>query len=438
MHRNVPAHHKPFPELVEPLPNPTPYWIIDTVGKPWLPTNGMTSLIERKLLVPLVEDARNVARHELAHVKWSPPELPKVDFDPRFLMAIEDARLNLGLVKIELPVVLGPHELEQVARLARADLAGRDVLAFVLRAIAGQGTNAERAILAALAEESQAVRDLAYRHVRAVRIALLRARRARKAPVADFRVVLRLARRLARELERELKALGFAPCLPFPLPLAGAGCCLGHGSSTTAGTGNRGKDVASGELRLVTAPLPHPTGNPRGGRRGKGRAKCEGSYPRLLHRWALDKAIFRHTAPRRRGGTVLIDTSGSMSLDAAGVDQILMASPGAARIAIYSGTEKIGELRIVAKDGRRADARDLVPFGRGNIVDEPALEWLARQDGPRVWISDGGVTGIGDTSSAALQKRCQEIVARAGIQRVKTVQEAARLLAQGTSHAGVA
>lgn len=69
MTRNVPAHHKPFPELVEPLPGRDPFWIIDTTGKPWLPTNGMTSLIERKLLVPLVPGARSVARHELAHVK---------------------------------------------------------------------------------------------------------------------------------------------------------------------------------------------------------------------------------------------------------------------------------------------------------------------------------------------------------------------------------
>ena len=79
-----------------------------------------------------------------------------------------------------------------------------------------------------------------------------------------------------------------------------------------------------------------------------------------------------------------------------------------------------------------------MPFGRGNIIDEPALEWLAHQGGPRLWISDGGVTGVGDTTSAALQRRCKEIVERAGIRRVKTVAEAAAFLARGASHAGVA
>jgi hypothetical protein len=444
MHRSVPSHHKPFPEFVEPLPKPTPYAIIDTVGKTWLPTNGMTSLEERKLLVPLLEEARNVARHELAHVKWSPERIPKVRYDLRFLMAVEDARLNLGLLAIDLPVVLGAEELDQVARLARGDLAEKDVLAFVLRAIAAQGTNAEQAILGELVCQGSAVRELAWRHVRGVRVALLRARRRRKAPVADFRVARAVAARLAKELDRDLATLGLPRSLPFPLRLAGAGCCLGHGPcgdvlSKGSGEGPEGApELPSGEMSVVTAPLPHPTPAAAGARRGHGRAKQEGSFPRHFHRWAIDRSIFRHTKRRRPGGTVLVDVSGSMSLDAAGIDAILSASAGAATVALYSGTERAGELRIVAKNGRRADARDLVPFGRGNIVDEPALEWLASQDGPLVWISDGGVTGVGDQTSPALQERCKAIVERAGIQRVRTVREAARLLAGELGRAGAA
>ncbi len=451
MTRNVPAHHKPFPELVEPLPNPTPYWIIDTTGKPWLPTNGMTSLTERKLLVPLVAGAVSVARHELAHVKWSPPELPEFEHDLRYLMAVEDARINLGLVCIDLPVLLTPEERRQVAHLARTDLAERDLLGFVLRAIAAQGTNAELCVLAELGGQAAAVRDLAYRHVRRVRIALLRARRARGKPVAEFALVPRLAAELARALEPELDRLGFPRGLPFPLSLGRAGCCLGHGRGTRdplartrrgsrpgAGDGEGSPEAnPSGEMRIVVAPLVHPSPNPRGGRRGRARASCEGILPRYLHRWPIDQAIFRRVA-RARGGSVLIDTSGSMSLDAAGVDRILSASSGAALVALYSGKEKEGELRIVARDGRRADAKDLVPFGRGNVIDEPALAWLGRQEGPLLWISDGGVTGIGDATSAALQQRCQELVQRHRIQRVKTIEEAAARLARGTRQTGVA
>ncbi|HEX6884410.1 MAG TPA: hypothetical protein VF530_13610 [Planctomycetota bacterium] len=444
--RTTPNQHKPFPEFAEPLPNPIPYSIIDTTGKHWLPTNGMTSLSERKLLVPLVAEGRNVARHELAHVKWSPQRIPKVRYDVRYLLAVEDARLNLGLVKIDLPVELGPAELEQVRNLARGDLAERDVLGFTLRAIAAQGTNAEATILGELASLKESVRTLVFGHVRRVRIALLRARRRRGAPVADFRVVRAIAARLARELDADLARHGLPRSLPFPLVLAGAGCCLGHGPGGHDVGGKKGAgegeseppQLPSGEMRLVVAPLPHPTPSGAGARRGRGRARQEGCTPRHFHRWAIDRAIFRHSARRRPGGTVLVDVSGSMSLDAAGIDSILSASAGAAVVALYSGTDKAGELRIVARKGRRADARDLVPFGRGNIVDEPALEWLATQPGPLLWISDGGVTGIGDQTSPALQQRCREIVERAGIQRVRTVREAARLLAAGPGRAGAA
>lgn len=449
MTRDVPAHHKPYPELVEPLPNPKPYWIIDTTGKPWLPTNGMTSLIERKLLVPLVAGAVNVARHELAHVRYSPAQLPEVDYDLRYLMAVEDARLNLGLVRIGLPVLLGGEERDLVRRLARTDLAERDLLGFVLRAIAAQGTNVELGILAELARQSEAARDLAYRHVRHVRIELLRGARARRKPVADFALVLRLAEELVRALEPELDRLGYPRSLPFPLALGGAGCCLGHGRDPREPGARRGLRPGSGKdddppeahpsgtLSVVVAALVLPSPGPRGGRRGRARASSEGVLPRYLHRWPIDQAIFRRVA-RARGGTVLIDTSGSMALDAAGVDRILSSSSGAAQVAIYSGKDKQGELRIVARDGRRADAKDLVPYGRGNVVDEPALAWLARQDGPRLWISDGGVTGVGDTPSAAVQQRCRELAQRGQIRRVKTIEEAAACLARGTRHAGVA
>jgi len=441
MSRNVPSHHKPYPELVERRPHAKPYWIIDTTGKPWLPTNGMTSLVERKLLVPLVPGARSVARHELGHVKWSPKRVPKVDFDPRCLMAVEDARLNLGLARIRVPVLLSAREQAQVGRLARQDLADKDPFAFVLRTVAAQGTNAERTVLEALEGQTEALRDLVVRHVRRVRIELLRARRLRRRPVASFKTVLRVAEELARSLVQDLRALGYSY---RRVEVLSGGCCLGHGGGNAAARrrhAGRGEDppeeVSSGRLRTVVAPLVHPAPPARFGHRGKARAASEGTLPRHFHRWAVDRAIFRRSSPAR-GGTVLVDTSGSMSLDAAGIDEILSASSGAAQVAIYSGSEAEGELRIVARDGRRADSKDLVPFGRGNIVDEPALAWLARQVGPLVWISDGGVTGIGDKPSAALARRCQEIVERHRIRRVRTVQEAAACLQRGGRHAGVA
>ena len=81
-----------------------------------------------------------------------------------------------------------------------------------------------------------------------------------------------------------------------------------------------------------------------------------------------------------------------------------------------------------ARDGRCAAPEHLKAFGSGNIVDVPALQWLARQPAPRVWISDGLVTGMSDTASTEIQRRCKEIRRRAGILRVKTADAAALLL----------
>jgi hypothetical protein len=72
----------------------------------------------------------------------------------------------------------------------------------------------------------------------------------------------------------------------------------------------------------------------------------------------------------------------------------------------------------VADGGRRASKEHLERFSRGNVVDLPALEWLARQPQPRVWLSDGAVTGVGDRISQALRERCYAVCRRARIRRV--------------------
>ena len=151
---------------------------------------------------------------------------------------------------------------------------------------------------------------------------------------------------------------------------------------------------------------------------------------RWIHRYPIDGRIFRRPC-RRTGGSVLVDTSGSMSLDAGGVDRILRDAPSATLVAMYSGRGSEGELRIVARDGRRASTEDLEPFGKSNVVDMPALESLARQRTPRIWISDGHVTGIGDRSSRTITRRCRTLCRRARIRRVRTVEEAAQRLENG-------
>lgn len=430
----VPAHYLPFPELVERRPGPRPYFIGDTSDKSWLPTNGFTSLAKRVLCVPLTPEGRGVALHELAHVLWSPRNVPRdLGFDPQVLIAVEDARINMGLAHRGQPMVLSAAERARVAELARGDWAQELPMAFVLRAVASLGTNGRRDVLEALRSQPGPVRRIVLRHVRRIHGALIEGRRRARRAVAGTRLVRQLAEELVRDLERELPPLGYSARLPAGPKLV-IGCsqgCAHAGRPRGPGSAERLRrslrQGRSGQLRIATPPLEVPHGGRGRGRLAVGGAAREGVIPHHPYRRALDGAIFRHRV-RRPGGTVLIDVSGSMSLDAASIDRVLAATAGMARVAMYSGEGDVGELRLVARDGHRARSRYLAPFGKGNIVDEPALAWLAHQPAPRLWISDGGVTGVDDVPSRAIHERCRAVCERAHIRRVGSIDEAVQLL----------
>jgi hypothetical protein len=63
-------------------------------------------------------------------------------------------------------------------------------------------------------------------------------------------------------------------------------------------------------------------------------------------------------------------------------------------------------------------------------VDVPALEWLAKQREPRVWISDGGVTGCGDRPSPKIERTCRSLCTGGRIVQVRSAEEAAKTLAR--------
>lgn len=430
-------HCKPFPEIVEELLHGTPYEILDSNRMRGLPTNGMTDKVDRKLIVPLTPAGRPVSRHELAHVKWSPLRMPRTKHDPRVLMAVEDARINLGLDRIGIPVRLSHGEVSYVTYLGSQDIGRGDHGAFVLRSIASIGTNAIAEVRAAAHDAPAFVRDLLRRHLPRIEKRLDLGARLRRSPVASFR----LARQIARELATELEALGLIDSEgPFSSRHICVSCCLGahapesEGEETDlriAGRPERADGaggVQAGSMTLVQAPL---TVNCRleKGRKRRFRPASEGSVPAYMHRLPIDGAVFRRQT-RTHGGTVLVDTSGSMSLGVGGVERILADAPYATLVAIYSGRGGGGQLRIVARNGKRAAARDLEPYGHANVVDLPALEWLATQPEPRVWISDGHVTGVDDRSDRALHRRCNEICKRARIQRVRKVEQAAALVSR--------
>ena len=145
----------------------------------------------------------------------------------------------------------------------------------------------------------------------------------------------------------------------------------------------------------------------------------EGAIPRHWNRLPMDGAVFGRKVRRPAGAAVLIDQSGSMQFSAADVLAILEAAP-AAIVAAYAGDDaSSGVLRILAKDGKRVSDADAYIRAGGNTVDGPALAWLAAQEGPRYWVSDGMATSPqGDAIAEAAR-----LAIRGRITRVDTLDD---------------
>jgi hypothetical protein len=427
----------PYPEFVEADRVDVPYRIWNSLEED-LPTSGMVNLLRREMWVPLEWGGRAVTRHELAHVAWSPARSARVRFDHRVLAAMEDARINLGLAGIGIPVALDAESHAHVMMLLAQDAKRGDGFALFMRSIASLGTSVEAGLESQLLGMPGPLGALVVAWMARARRELEAARHAARGPVAPYKKAVDLARALAREL----RALGLLDRRDQSGSTVQIGCWVhGHGRGQLEdprgrrphrGRGDAGEDERGesepGRMHVKEVPLSVALRPGRGGLAW--RAASEGSIVRYLSRWPVDGAVFRRRS-RSGGGTVLVDVSGSMSLDAGDLDRLLLATPQGARVAIYSGSGEVGELRIVANGGRRAAARHLERFGNGNIVDLPALEWLARQPLPRLWISDGAVTGVRDRGSRALKQRCDAVCKRSRIRRVAKLDEAAALLKSG-------
>ncbi len=121
---------------------------------------------------------------------------------------------------------------------------------------------------------------------------------------------------------------------------------------------------------------------------------------------------------KRQGGTILLDQSGSMSISEDDLKRLLQDAPHAT-IAAYSSDGRDGSVRVYAQKGKYAS--DCTCEMHGNGVDGPALDWLAKQTMPRVWICDGGVTGVDDEPHPDLSMECARKCQQHGILRVDSI-----------------
>lgn len=188
-----------------------------------------------------------------------------------------------------------------------------------------------------------------------------------------------------------------------------------------------GKGVVWGKNFKITTP-PMTQALPPWKIQRVNRAVDEGTIPRYMHRWPSDKRVFNRTK-RIPGGSILVDDSGSMGLSDANLDRIIETAP-VATVAVYAGRDggNGGEIRIVAKDGKRVAKGGLSTDYSGNGIDGPALEWLGTQPYPRIWISDGGVSSVSHSFGPESQDDARRICVKHKITMVAKASEAVERL----------
>ena len=173
------------------------------------------------------------------------------------------------------------------------------------------------------------------------------------------------------------------------------------------------------------------------GKMGRRIIACDtGKEPRFISRMVTDpdKRIFARKT-RALGGVVVIDASGSMSLDNDDLERIVKASAGST-VLMYSScmspSSDSPNCWVIARNGRRV--RNLPEPPGGNGVDGPALVYASKlrtnRRVPIIWVSDGQVTGRRDIQTDNLHTDIKRISRKLKIVRVPTVNQAIRKLKQ--------
>jgi hypothetical protein len=251
--------------------------------------------------------------------------------------------------------------------LAIRDAKRGDYFALWMRAVAGVGSSSEADLIAPLRDLRGEIGAALLENVEQIRVGLERARLRSRKVAAPYASGLRLA----REAARVLRALGLLDAQGCASSSAIRSACVSLGTEKDAeDSAELGAECSveigadgtrSGRLRIAKPVLARASCAARGS--GGWRAAREGSVMRYSHRWTSDRAVFRKRG-RSGGGSVLVDSSGSMKLRTEDLERLLLANRRGMQVAIYSGRGDAGELRIVAAAGRRADASQLELFAR--------------------------------------------------------------------------
>jgi len=385
---------RPYPDIVRP--GKTPFRIIERLG------TVAVDLINRVMFVPAADThlAQTMRVHEMMHAKHSRAKMPKYIEDPRLFFCyqlVEDVRMHILAMQIGL-VALPVCDEHEECRADRADCSDR--IFHLLQGLkAPDPDNAHAIIMGLLFNETSA-------RGRFLRSFLARHPRSHK---RVDKVVAQLAHAIwpPEETTEDEEAAERA----------------------TSGihTGDTSGECGSGHMHLIEPPL-----EVRAHRLRRSRADETGTRVKNPLRMLTDRRIFARRV-RRQAVSVLVDASGSMGWNSRKTDELLEHAP-ASIIGIYSGRERDGDLVVIARRGSRVRPEKIPNMPGANVIDLPALRWLSRQPEPRVWVSDGQVTGIGDHSSSDLRYACEEVTEAARITRVRSTADLVSFIRKWKAH----
>jgi len=145
-----------------------------------------------------------------------------------------------------------------------------------------------------------------------------------------------------------------------------------------------------------------------------------------------EKRIFSQK-PRNSGGVVLLDLSGSMSLSIEQIEKMVDTAPGALIMGYSANRNKSKQPNawILADRGKRVSSLNGIPYGYGNGVDGPALDWAIgkrRGSEPVIWVTDGQVTGSGDKVYEAGAEACAKLIKKHKVLVTPDTDEAVEML----------
>ncbi len=228
----------------------------------------------------------------------------------------------------------------------------------------------------------------------------------------------------------------------FPAPFIG----LMNLAVQLSQLGKKNQKRADTLLRTLMFPEPSKPGNKKGsGPSGESRFRvrelprtldcepvpnlCDARSGARLNRHRLTRAVisnnpaglFRRVRPIAPRGTVLFDASGSMQMSPELLEKLCLSAPGA-QVAYYCGDDNGGELVIYARDGRRAAHPG--EHEEGNTVDLESIQWLLKQEGPRLLVTDMAFCGGPQGNAERAHALCALAVATGQLEVIQTCEEA--------------